>query len=100
VRFRRTLSDPKLASRAAVGEGRAGVALDALPIEQTLHVCAAFSYFSQLLTSAETRTRTEGAARHAIAAGAAQARELRLALERAATGRSASEILDFFGRAG
>ena len=99
VRFRRTLSDPKLASEAAAVKGDLESRLDALPIEQTLHVVRAFSYFSQLLNIAEDAHQNRRRRAHAIAGAPRRPGSFGYALERAATGRSASEILDFFGRA-
>src|SRR5258705_4277434 len=49
VRFRRSLSDPKLAQEAAAVKVELESRLDALPIEETLPVVRAVSYFSLLL---------------------------------------------------
>src|SRR3954469_14818865 len=53
VRFRRSLSDPALAGEAQGVKAELEAQLDALPIEETLHVVRAFSYFSLLLNIAE-----------------------------------------------
>ena len=53
VRFRRAKSDPAMAADAAAAKRELDAQLDALPIEETLHVVRAFSYFSHLLNIAE-----------------------------------------------
>ena len=67
VRFRRAESDPALAAEAEPIRRALDAQLDALPIEETLHVVRAFSYFSHLLNIAEdadaNRRRATGGAR-------------------------------------
>lgn len=46
VRFRRSLSDPALGSEEQAVKAELEAQLDALPIEETLHVVRAFRYFS------------------------------------------------------
>src|SRR5256885_11032150 len=53
VRFRRAESDRAAATEAAAVKAELERQLDALSIEETLHVVRAFSYFSHLLNIAE-----------------------------------------------
>jgi len=99
VHFRRSLSDPKLAHEAAAVKAELESRLDALPIEETLHVVRAFSYFSQLLNIAEDAHQNRRRRAHALAGAPRRQGSFGYALERAAAGRSSSEILGFFGRA-
>jgi phosphoenolpyruvate carboxylase len=99
VRFRRSLSDPKLAADAAAVKAELESRLDALPIEQTLHVVRAFAYFSQLLNIAEDAHQNRRRRAHAEAGSPRRSGSFGYALERAAAGRSSEEILDFFARA-
>src|SRR5882672_513828 len=99
VHFRRSLSDPKLTHEAAAVKAELESRLDALPIEETLHVVRAFSYFSQLLNIAEDAHQNRRRRAHAAAGAPRRQGSFGYALERAAAGRSSSEILGFFGRA-
>jgi phosphoenolpyruvate carboxylase len=99
VRFRRTLSDPKLAQEAAAVKAELESRLDALPIEETMHVVRAFSYFSQLLNIAEDAHQNRRRRAHAQAGAPRRPGSFGYALERAAAGRSSKDILGFFDRA-
>jgi phosphoenolpyruvate carboxylase len=85
VRFRRAASD----------KSELEAQLDALPIEETLHVVRAFSYFSHLLNIAEDAHQNRR--RHAYAQAASPGRpgSLAYALEHV----QEEGILDWFGRA-
>src|SRR5258708_2431350 len=99
VRFRRSLSDPALAGEAAAVKAELESQLHALPIEGTLHVVRAFSYFSQLLNIAEDAHQNRRRRAHAESRSPRRPGSFGYALERAAQGRSPKEILDFFARA-
>jgi len=82
VRFRQAKSDPAHVEEAAAIRKALDRQLDALPIEETLHVVRAFSYFSQLLNIAEDaqqnrlggeRTQEDSAGQGSIAHALAQA---------------------------
>ena len=96
VRFRRALADPALSSEAAAVKAELESKLDALPIEETLHVVRAFSYFSHLLNIAEDAHQNRR--RHAHAEGRSPRRpgSFAYALEHAAAGRTAEALLDWF----
>jgi len=99
VRFRRSLSDPALAAETAAVKAELESRLDALPIEETLHVVRAFSYFSQLLNIAEDTHQNRRRGAHAESRSPRRPGSFGYALERAAAGRSSKEILAFFARA-
>src|SRR5215831_16959123 len=94
VRFRRSLSETDAAAAKAELESL----LDALPIEDTLRVVRAFSYFSQLLNIAEDAHQNRRRHAHAAAGAPRRPGSFSYAMERAA-GRKPQEILAFFGRA-
>jgi phosphoenolpyruvate carboxylase len=98
VRFRRSLADPAHAADAAPAKAELEALLDSLPIDETLHVVRAFSYFSQLLNIAEDAHQNRRRRAHAEAGSPRRPGSFAYALERVA-GRSAAEILDFFARA-
>jgi phosphoenolpyruvate carboxylase len=99
VRFRRSLADPALAAEAAAVKAELGWRLDALPIEETLHVVRAFSYFSQLLNIAEDAHQNRRRRAHAERRSPRRPGSFGYALEHAAAGRSPKEVLDFFAHA-
>jgi phosphoenolpyruvate carboxylase len=99
VRFRRSLSDPALAAEAVSVKAELEARLDALTMDETLHVVRAFSYFSQLLNIAEDAHQNRRRKAHAAAGSPRRPGSFGWALERAAGGRSAKEILEFFARA-
>jgi len=68
VRFRRSLPDPALAGDAQGAKAELEAQLDALPIDETLHVVRAFSYFSFLLNIAEDAHQHRRRQAHASAA--------------------------------
>src|SRR6266699_2443741 len=94
VRFRRSLSDPALAGEAAAVKAE----LDALPIEETLHVVRAFSYFSHLLNIAEDAHQNRRRRAHAQGRSPRRPGSFAYALERAAKASGAS-LLEWFARA-
>jgi phosphoenolpyruvate carboxylase len=94
VRFRRSLSETDAAAAKAELESL----LDALPIEDTLRVVRAFSYFSQLLNIAEDAHQNRRRHAHAVAGAPRRPGSFSYALERVA-GRKPGEILAFFERA-
>jgi len=74
--------------------------LNALDIEQTLHVVRAFSYFSHLLNIAEDTQQNRRRRAHAEAGSAPRAGSIAYALRRlSAEGLRGEEILAWFGRA-
>src|SRR3954471_10401527 len=89
VRFRRAESD----------KSELATQLDALPIEETLHVVRAFSYFSHLLNIAEDAHQHRRRRAHADAHSPQRPGSLGYALERAAPGRTADDLLAWFARA-
>ncbi|HEY6234264.1 MAG TPA: phosphoenolpyruvate carboxylase, partial [Candidatus Elarobacter sp.] len=100
VRFRRTLSDPGLAREAAAVKTELESQLDALPIDETLHVVRAFSYFSHLLNIAEDAHQSRRRQAHAEARAPRRPGSFGCALERAVAGKaSAASLLDWFERA-
>ncbi|HZR67742.1 MAG TPA: phosphoenolpyruvate carboxylase [Burkholderiales bacterium] len=99
VRFRRSLSDPALAGDAQGAKAELEAQLDALPIDETLHVVRAFSYFSFLLNIAEDAHQHRRRHAHAEAGSPRRPGSFACALERAAGGMSADELLAWFARA-
>src|SRR4051812_22893472 len=99
VRFRRSLSDPALAGDAQGVKAELESQLDALPIEETLHVVRAFSYFSFLLNIAEDAHQNRRRQAHAEGGSPRRPGSFGYALERAAEGRTAADLLSWFGRA-
>ena len=67
VRFRKTESDPALAEEAATVKAALETQLDALSVEETMHVVRAFSYFSHLLNIAEDAQQNRRRRAHAQA---------------------------------
>ncbi len=98
VRFRRSLSDPALAGEAAAVKAELESQLDALPIEETLHVVRAFSYFSHLLNIAEDAHQNRRRRAHAQGRSPRRPGSFAYALERAAKASGAS-LLEWFARA-
>src|SRR6266702_3884636 len=98
VRFRRSLSDPALAGEAAAVKAGLESQLDALPIEETLHVVRAFSYFSHLLNIAEDAHQNRRRRAHAQGRSPRRPGSFAYALERAAKASGAS-LLEWFARA-
>jgi len=106
VRFRRTESDPAAAGEAAAVKAELAKELDALPIEETLHVVRAFSYFSHLLNIAEDAHQNRRRHVHAEAGSPRRPGTFAHALDVAAGGRvggslagSAKAVLGWFARA-
>src|SRR5687768_2715083 len=81
VRFRRTELDPALAREAAAVKAELEAMLDALPIDETLHVVRAFSYFSHLLNIAEDAHQNRRRHAHAEAGDPARPGSFAHALE-------------------
>src|SRR5712691_7216665 len=98
VRFRRSLSDPALAGEAAAVKAELESQLDALPIEETLHVVRAFSYFSHLLNIAEDAHQNRRRRAHAQGGSPRRPGSFAYALERAGKVAAAS-LLAWFARA-
>src|SRR3982751_4130219 len=73
--------------------------LDALPIDETLHVVRAFSYFSYLLNIAEDAHQNRRRQAHADAGSPRRPGSVGDALERAAAGGNAADLLGWFARA-
>jgi phosphoenolpyruvate carboxylase len=94
VRFRRSA-----AGEAAQVKVELESRLDALPIEDTLRVVRAFSYFSQLLNIAEDAHQNRRRRAHAEGGSPRRPGSFGYALERVPAGKSAAEILGFFARA-
>ncbi len=99
VRFRRSLAEPALAGDAQAVKAELEARLDALPIEETLHVVRAFSYFSFLLNIAEDAHQHRRRQAHARSGAPPRPGSLGYALERAAAGRTADDLLAWFARA-
>jgi phosphoenolpyruvate carboxylase len=99
VRFRRSLSDPALSGDAQAVKAELEAQLDALPIEETLHVVRAFSYFSFLLNIAEDAHQNRRRQAHAQGGSPRRPGSFGYALERAADGRPADDLLGWFARA-
>jgi phosphoenolpyruvate carboxylase len=98
VRFRRTLSDPALAAEASAVKAQLESQLDALPIEETLHVVRAFSYFSHLLNIAEDAHQNRRRHAHAESRSPRRPGSFAHALERAGK-MSGASLLAWFARA-
>src|SRR6267378_3589423 len=98
VRFRRTLSDPALAGEAKAVKAELESQLDSLPIEETLHVVRAFSYFSHLLNIAEDAHQNRRRRAHAEGRSPRRPGSFAYALERAAA-QSGESLLAWFARA-
>jgi phosphoenolpyruvate carboxylase len=106
VRFRRAESDPAAAGEAAAVKAALAQELDALPIDETLHVVRAFSYFSHLLNIAEDAHQNRRRHSHAEAGSPRRPGSFAHALDHAAGGRvggslagSAKAVLAWFARA-
>ena len=100
VRFRRAESAPESADDAPAAKAELESLLDALNIEQTLHVVRAFSYFSHLLNIAEDTHQHRRRRAHAEAGSPPRLGSLELALERARqAGTSGEQLLEWFARA-
>src|SRR6267378_2062506 len=98
VRFRRSLSDPALAREAEAVKAALESQLDSLPIEETLHVVRAFSYFSHLLNIAEDAHQNRRRRAHAEGRSPRRPGSFAYALERAAA-QSGESLLAWFARA-
>src|SRR5467141_3969694 len=98
VRFRRSLSDPALAGEAKAVKAELESQLDALTIEETLHVVRAFSYFSHLLNIAEDAHQNRRRRAHAEGRSPRRPGSFAYALERAGKASGAS-LLGWFERA-
>src|SRR5882672_6599021 len=98
VRFRRSLSDPAVAGEARAVKAELESQLDALTIEETLHVVRAFSYFSHLLNIAEDAHQNRRRRAHAEGRSPRRPGSFTYALERAAKAPGAP-LLEWFGRA-
>jgi len=96
VRFRRDESAGGTQHTPAVAKAELEAQLDGLPIEETLHVVRAFSYFSHLLNIAEDAQQN----RQHRAAPAGSPGTFACALERAtASGVAAERLLGWFDNA-
>jgi len=82
VRFRRVESAGMAPAEAAVVKAELSARLDALPIEDTLHVVRAFSYFSHLLNIAEDAHQNRRRHVHAEAGSPRRPGSFAFALER------------------
>src|SRR6266852_6159508 len=98
VRFRRSLSNPALAGEAKAVKAELESQLDSLPIEETLHVVRAFSYFSHLLNIAEDAHQNRRRRAHAVSRSPRRPGSFAYALERAAA-QSGESLLAWFARA-
>src|SRR6267143_104716 len=98
VRFRRSLSDPALAGEAKAVKAELESQLDALTIEETLHVVRAFSYFSHLLNIAEDAHQNRRRRAHAEGRSPRRPGSFTYALERAAKAPGAP-LLEWVERA-
>ena len=97
VRFRRSLSDPALAGETTAVKAELESQLDALTIEETLHVVRAFSYFSHLLNIAEDAHQNRRRRAHAEGRSPRRPGSFAYALERAKA--SGASLLEWFARA-
>src|SRR5437867_3457603 len=97
VRFRRSLSDAALAGEAKAVKAELELQLDALTIEETLHVVRAFSYFSHLLNIAEDAHQNRRRRAHAEGRSPRRPGSFAYALERAKA--SGASLLEWFARA-
>ena len=96
VRFRRADSSGGTARDATAAKAQLEAQLDGLPIEETLHVVRAFSFFSHLLNIAEDTHQN----RQHRAAPARRPGSIAYALERvAAAGASPAKLLEWFAAA-
>src|ERR1044072_6053417 len=89
VRFRRGES----------GQSELEAQLDALPIDQTLHVVRAFSYFSHLLNIAEDVQQNRRRHAHAEAGSPRRPGSITHALEKTEPESSIEEFISWFARA-
>jgi phosphoenolpyruvate carboxylase len=100
VAFRRAESDPDGAASAVTVKAELENLLNALNIEQTLHVVRAFSYFSHLLNIAEDAQQNRRRRAHAAAGSPPRPGSLRNALARVReAGVSNGELVEWFARA-
>ena len=100
VAFRRAESDPAGAANATAVRGDLHELLDALNIEQTLHVVRAFSYFSHLLNIAEDAQQNRRRRAHAEAGSPPRPGSLGYALARVReAGASDDALREWFARA-
>ena len=100
VRFRRSESEPGGTSAAREIKADLERQLNALPIEQTLHVVRAFSYFSHLLNIAEDVQQHRRRREHARAGSPRRPGSFSYALERAQrAGVTPAQIVAWFERA-
>src|SRR5712692_5088710 len=101
LRFRRSLSNPALAGEAKAVKAELESQLDSLPIEETLHVVRAFSYFSHLLNIAEDAHQNRRRRAHAEGRSPRRPGSFAYALERAGKAGKASgaSLLEWFARA-
>jgi phosphoenolpyruvate carboxylase len=99
VRFRRTESDPAAAGEAAAVKAELEAQLDALPIDETLHVVRAFSYFSHLLNIAEDAQQNRRRRAHAEAGAPRRPGSIGHALDQAACTSTPQQIVAWFERA-
>jgi len=100
VRFRRAESAPESADDVPAAKAELESLLNALDIEQTLHVVRAFSYFSHLLNIAEDTHQHRRRRAHAEAGSPPRPGSIELALDRARqAGASGEQLLEWFARA-
>ncbi len=100
VRFRRAESDPALAGEAAAIQRALEAQLDSLPIEETLHVVRAFSFFSHLLNIAEDAQQNRRRHAHADSGSPRRPGSIAYALDRALqAGIAPRQLQDWFLRA-
>lgn len=100
VRFRRSELDPALAGEAAAVKAELEGQLDALPIDETLHVVRAFSYFSHLLNIGEDAHQHRRRQAHAAAGSPPRPGSFAYALWRLSSQQVPREqILAWFSRA-
>ncbi|HXM80547.1 MAG TPA: phosphoenolpyruvate carboxylase [Burkholderiales bacterium] len=97
VRFRRAESDPALLGEAAAVKAELEAQLDALSIDETLHVVRAFSYFSHLLNIAEDAHQNRRRHAHAEAGSPRRPGSFAFALEQVGSHQDA--LLAWFERA-
>ncbi|OGA78590.1 MAG: phosphoenolpyruvate carboxylase [Betaproteobacteria bacterium RIFCSPLOWO2_12_FULL_65_14] len=99
VRFRRSESDPQLAGEAAVVKAELEAQLDALSVDETMHVVRAFSYFSHLLNIAEDAHQNRRRQAHAEAGSPRRPGSFAHALEQVGAHAGKEEVLAWFERA-
>src|ERR1041384_2191849 len=85
--------------RGASGQSELEAQLDALPIDQTLHVVRAFSYFSHLLNIAEDVQQNRRRHAHAEAGSPRRPGSITHALEKTEPESSIEEFISWFARA-